>query len=164
MVQDAGAGTLANYDLAIVGRGDKREALNRLKPGDKVTLRYGWSDKNGKLIEFDNLVGGNAQVMNAGTLTKYNTSETYNSQVYSRTGYGTDDEGRYLYIIVIDKSTDPRYGTSAGCSTTEMCAIAQHYGCTYMTNFDAGGSAEMLVGNAIVNKTTEASPAPSPTV
>lgn len=158
VVQDAGAGTLANYDLAIVGRGDKREALNRLKPGDKVTLRYGWSDKNGKLIEFDNLVGGNAQVMNAGTLTKYNTSETYNSQVYSRTGYGTDDEGRYLYIIVIDKSTDPRYGTSAGCSTTEMCAIAQHYGCTYMTNFDAGGSAEMLVGNAIVNKTTEASP------
>lgn len=158
VVQDAGAGTLGSYDLAIVGRGDKREALNRLNPGDKVTLRYGWSDKNGNLVAFDNLVGGNAQVMNAGELTKYNTSETYNSQVYSRTGYGTDDEGRYLYIIVIDKSTDPQYGASAGCSTTEMCAIAKHYGCTYMTNFDAGGSAEMLVGNAIINKTTEASP------
>lgn len=158
VVQDAGTGTIGSYDLAIVGRGDKREALNRLNPGDKVTLRYGWSDKSGKLIEFNNLVGGNAQVMNAGTLTKYNTSENYNSQVYSRTGYGTDAEGRYLYIFVIDKSTDPNYGTSAGCSTTEMCAIAQHYGCTYMTNFDAGGSAEMLVGNAIINKTTESTP------
>lgn len=158
VVKDAGAGTIGTYDLAIVGRGDKREALNRLNVGDKVTLRYGWSDKNGNLIEFSNLVGGNAQVMNAGELTKYNTSEGYNSQVYSRTGYGTDDSGKYLYIIVIDKSTDPRYGASAGCSTTEMCAIAQHYGCTYMTNFDAGGSAEMLVGDAIINKTTESSP------
>lgn len=158
VVQDAGAGTISSYDLAIVGRGNKREALNRLNPGDKVTLRYGWSNKSGKLIEFDNLVGGNAQVMNAGELTEFNTTEKYNSQVYSRTGYGTDDQGRYLYIIVIDKSTDPRYGTSAGCSTTEMCAIAKHYGCTYMTNFDAGGSAEMLVGNAIINKTTESTP------
>ena len=78
VVQDAGTGTIGSYDLAIVGRGDKREALNRLNPGDKVTLRYGWSDKSGKLIEFNNLVGGNAQVMNAGTLTKYNTSENYN--------------------------------------------------------------------------------------
>lgn len=156
--QDAGDGTLGSYDLAIVGRGSKREILNQLSPGDQLTLKYNWISPEGTPVVMDNLVGGNAQVMIDGELTKYNTSEGYNSQVYSRTGYGTSADGKKLYIIVIDKATDPVYGTSAGCSTTVMCGIAKHFGCVNMTNFDAGGSAEMLVGDKIINKTTESSP------
>lgn len=156
--QNAGAGTLGNYDLAIVGRGSKATALAALKAGDKVSINYSWINPQGQPVTFSNLVGGNAQVMVDGELTKYNETETYNSQVYSRTGYGTDAAGKTLYIIVIDKSYDITYGQSAGCPTAVMCTIAKAYGCTNMTNFDAGGSAEMLVGNAIINKTTEGSP------
>lgn len=155
---NAGNGTLGNYDLALVGRGDYATALAKLKSGDKVTVRYNWIAPDGSKIVMNNLVGGNAQVMVNGELTTYNDSENYNSQVYSRTGYGTDSEGKTLYIVVIDKATDPLYGTSAGCPTKVMCQLAKHYGCMNMTNFDAGGSAMMMVGDQIINKTTEGSP------
>ena len=155
---NAGDGSLGNNDLALVGRGENAAVLAKLSAGDKVTVRYNWIDPDGNKIKMNNLVGGNAQVLINGELTSYNTSENYNSQVYSRTGYGCNEDGTILYIIVIDKATDPVYGTSAGCSTTVMCQIAMHYGCTSMTNFDAGGSAMMMVGDKIINKTTEASP------
>lgn len=155
---NAGNGSLGSYDLALVGRGSKALALAKLASGDKVTVRYNWIAPTGEKIIMNNLVGGNAQVMVDGVLTTANTTETYNSQVYSRTGYGCSADGKTLYIIVIDKATDPVYGTSKGCSTTIMCQIAQHYGCSSMTNFDAGGSAEMLVGDKIINKTTESAP------
>lgn len=155
---NAGNGTLGSYDLALVGRGSKATALANLSAGDKVTVRYNWIAPDGNKVKMNNLVGGNAQVMVDKELTKYNTSETYNSQVYSRTGYGCNEDGTMLYIMVIDKATDPVYGTSAGCSTTVMCQLAMHYGCTSMTNFDAGGSAMMMVGDKIINKTTESAP------
>lgn len=78
--------------------------------------------------------------------------------IYSRTGYGCSEDGKTLYIIVIDKSTDPTYGTSAGCNTATMCEIARYFGCYNMANFDAGGSAEMMVEGAIINTTTESTP------
>jgi hypothetical protein len=155
---DAGGGTLGNYDLAILGRGSKKEILNKLAVGDEVTLKYNWIMPDGTPIEFSNLVGGNAQVMVNSELTKFNTSESYNSMIYSRTAYGTNADHTMLYIIVIDKATDPTYGASAGCNTTDMCAIAQHYGVVDLTNCDAGGSAEMLINGKVINKTTESSP------
>lgn len=155
---DAGAGTLSSADMVLVGRGSKATALAQLAAGDKVQMQNGFYDPDNALVRFNNLVGGNAQVMVNGEMTKYATSETYNSQIYSRTGYGINSDNTMLYVIVIDKSTDPVYGVSAGCSTTVMCDIAKHFGCVNMTNFDAGGSAEMFVKDAIVNKTTESNP------
>ncbi|MDE6309346.1 MAG: T9SS type A sorting domain-containing protein, partial [Muribaculaceae bacterium] len=61
-------------------------------------------------------------------------------------------------IIVIDKSNDPTYGNSAGCSTRVMCELAKHYGCSNMVNFDAGGSAMMYLNGEIINRTTEGTP------
>lgn len=156
---NAGGGKRADqYDLAIVGRGGNATALANLAIGDKVTMNYGFYNSNNKLIKFKNVVGGNAQVMKNGEMTSYATSESYNSMVYSRTGMGADADHKTLYIIVIDKSTDPVYGVSAGCTTTVMCDLAKIYGCVNMTNFDAGGSAEMYMEGAIINKTTEGSP------
>ncbi len=103
---------------------------------------------------------GNAVVMRKGELTEHNYNEDYNSMVYSRTAYGCSEDGKTLYMIVIDKSTDPVYGKSAGCPTSVMCEIAKHFGCWNMSNFDAGGSAEMMIDYEIVNKTTEATPRP----
>jgi hypothetical protein len=127
-----------------------------------VDLLYTWTYNPGADNEttpaVEQAIGGNALVMRAGELTAHNNNETYNSQVYSRTGYGCSEDGRTLYIMVIDKSTDAVYGTSAGCSTSIMCQLARYLGCYNMANFDAGGSAEMMVNNAIVNKTTEGSP------
>ncbi len=156
---DAGTGVLGSYDLCLVGRGSQKDLLAQLAVGDQVTINCGWSTADGsKTPLLEQLVGGNAIVMQNGELTGRNTDETYNSQVYSRTGYGKSADGKTLYIIVIDKSTDPVYGTSAGCGTSVMCEIARFYGCTDMVTMDAGGSAQMLLHGAIVNKTTESAP------
>lgn len=154
----AGDGCVGEYDAVLVGRDANAEYLGKLSVGDQVTINTSWISPDKQPVTFTNLVGGNAQVMAKSELMTQNDIETYNSQVYSRTGYGTNADGTMLYIIVIDKATDPVYGASAGCNTRAMCAIAATYGCTDMTNFDAGGSAEMYVNGAIVNTTTEGTP------
>ena len=155
---NAGTGTLGDYDLCIVGRGDKQELLAKLVAGDQVTINYGWSTIDGQTPVIEQLIGGNAIVMTDGEMTGRNDDETYNSQVYSRCAYGSSADGRTLYVIVIDKSTDLTYGTSAGCNTRVMCQIAKHYGCANLCNVDAGGSAQMMIEGKVINKTTEGSP------
>lgn len=155
---NAGSGTLGANDLALVARGDKRPALQALKPGDKVTLSYTWSTLDGTPITFDNMIGGNGQVMTGGELTDICQKSENCALVYSKTGYGTSADRRTVFIIVIDKSTDPVYGVSAGCTSAVMCMIARHYGCSDMTNFDSGGSAQMYAMGTIVNRTTEGTP------
>lgn len=156
---DAGTGTLGSYDLCLVGRGTNKDLLAQLSAGDQVTINYGWTSADGTTTpEIEQLIGGNAIVMLNGEKTGRNTDETYNSQVYSRTGYGMSADGKKLYIIVIDKSTDPVYGTSAGCSTSVMCDILLNFGCANVCTMDAGGSAQMLIDGQIVNKTTESTP------
>ncbi len=159
---NAGKGTLGAHDLALVGRGDNATAMAKLEEGDEVTLEYNWTFNPGKDNEstepIENAIGGNALVMRNGKLTKHNKNEKYNYDIYSRTGYGTSADGKTLYIIVIDKSTAPVYGSSYGCETTQMCEIARYLGCSNMANFDAGGSAEMMVNYEIVNTTTEKIP------
>ena len=156
---DAGTGTLGDYDLCLVGRGTNKDLLAQLVVGDQVTINYGWSTADGSSTPIiEQLVGGNAIVMKDGVLTGRNTDETYNSQVYSRTGYGSSADGKKLYIIVIDKATDAVYGTSAGCSTSVMCEIMKFYGCDDVVTMDAGGSAQMMLHGKVINKTTESSP------
>lgn len=161
--RNAGTGTIGNHDLALVGRGRaySDNKFKDIKPGDEVTLEYHWTfDPDGEKLrpQVEQAIGGNALVMRHGELTEHNDNEDYNSMVYSRTGYGCSEDRKTLFIIVIDKSTDPVYGESAGCNTSVMCEIARYFGCYNMANFDAGGSAEMMVEGAIINTTTEDTP------
>lgn len=154
---NAGTGTLGNNDVALVGRGDKQALLANLSVGDVVTLETNYYE-NDQPVKLENFVAGNATVMLGGELTEFNYTETYNSQVYSRTGYGMSADGKTLYVVVIDKSSDKTYGTSAGCPTRVMCELARHYGCSNMVNCDAGGSAEMYYNGEIINTTTDGVP------
>ncbi|MCM1441362.1 MAG: phosphodiester glycosidase family protein, partial [Roseburia sp.] len=157
-----GKGTLGEHDLALVGRGANATALAALEVGDEVVLNYGWIYNPGSDAEcnpaVEQAIGGNAMVMINGELTPYNENETYNSQIYSRTAYGCSQDGKMLYVIVIDKSTDRVHGSSAGCNTAKMCEFARWLGCWNMSNFDAGGSAEMFIEDRIENTTTEGTP------
>ena len=161
---NAGRGTLGDYDLAIVGFGTSGANLAKLSVGDKVTVNYAWytfnnSDYSPKEIpELEQLICGNAFVMEDGNRNYRNFNESYNSQIYSRCAYGASADGKTLYVIVIDKSTDPVYGQSKGCNTNDMCWIAKHFGVSNLSSMDAGGSAQMLIDRAIVNKTTESAP------
>ena len=155
---DAGAGTLGDYDLCLVGRGVNKDALAKLVAGDVVTIDLKWLQPDGSASEIEQLIGGNGVVMVDGVLTELNSIDDYNTKTYSRTAYGTTADRKTLINVVIDMSVDPVYGKSAGCNTLVMCDIMKYYGCTNIMNMDAGGSAQMMVEGKVINKTTEASP------
>lgn len=152
-----GRGTLGDYDLAIVSRGADLAALT---PGDEVFLNYSWVfDRNGQEVRplIEQAVGGNILVMRHGQITEQNYWDSYNTMVYSRSAYGVSEDGKTLYMMVIDMSNDS-YGQSKGCTTAEMCDIMRYLGAWNVVNVDAGGSAELMVDNRIINKTTEGTP------
>ena len=155
---DAGAGTLGEYDLCLVGRGTNKDALAQLVAGDVVTIDLHWELPDGSVPEIEQLIGGNGVVMVDGELTNLNQIDSYNTQTYSRCAYGTTADRKTLVNVVIDMSTDPLYGRSAGCNSLVMCDIMKHYGCTNIMNMDAGGSAQMMVKGKVINTTTETTP------
>ncbi len=158
---DAGTGTLGAHDLAIVGRGNGRTKLANVKVGDTVSLKYAFqfspsSSPAYPLVE--TAIGGNLLMMRDSEVLSLCSASDYDSMTYPRSLYGTSADHKTLYMMVIDKSTDPVYGKSAGLNTAKAAQIARHFGCTNMMQCDGGGSAEMYVTDRIVNKTTESTP------
>lgn len=164
IVTDADRQALGEYDACITVTGDSnKDAMAALAVGDLITVTSGWltiDDTPGQRPDIENLVWGNAPIMHNGQLLQRNYDETYNSQVYSRTCYGASADGKHLYLIVIDKSTSPLYGKSAGCPTAVACQILQQMcpDVTEIVNMDAGGSAQMMVHGQVINTTTEGTP------
>ncbi len=165
IVNDADRQTLGGYDACFTVTGDaNKAAMAALAVGDEITVTSGWlaieGGAPGERPDIENMVWGNAPIMRNGELLGRNYDETYNSQVYSRTCYGSSADGKHLYLLVIDKSTSPLYGQSAGCPTAVACQILKQMcpDVTEMVNMDAGGSAEMMLFGKIINTTTEGTP------
>ena len=168
------SGTLGDYDYCLTGSGTYRTALAQLQPGDKVTVNNAFvSYYTGERRSLTQAVGGNAMIQYKGVHPNIPTNpsvtdeskfvdpnlyETYNSQVYSRCNYATNADGTKLWLMTIDKSTDPDYGRSAGCNTSVVCDILSALGAYNICNMDAGGSAQLMVEGEVVNTTTESSP------
>ncbi|GEM_PF-240726 len=159
VVPNAGTGKLGDYEMALVGRGACAEALNKLAEGDIVTVNQGWTtyDTN-ETPRLYNCIQGLSNIINDGVNDDAGNALDYNAKVYSRTGYGASADGRTLYMMVIDKSTDFEWGISNGCTTADMADIARHLGCVTMSVVDAGGSAQLFVQDRVINKTTESVP------
>ena len=165
IVSDADRQTLGNYDACLTVTGDaNKAAMAALAVGDTIELNSCWHTlaDDGPVLypEIENLVTGNATIMQNGELTPRNYDEDYNSSTYSRTCYGASADGKHLYMLVIDKSSHPLYGLSHGCNTAVACKILKQLcpDVVTMVNMDAGGSAEMLVDGEIINRTIEGNP------
>ena len=85
--------------------------------------------------------------MREGKLTPRNENEAYNSQTYSRSGIGMSQDGKTLYLIVIDYKSS----TSVGTNTATMFYILKQAGAWNVANMDAGGSAQMMLRGKLVN-------------
>ena len=158
--KDAGRGTLGSNDLALVGRGANREALAKLAVGDTVTLNSSWTSfQTWETPRLENALQALALVLKDGEIDpETNQQNSYNNQVYPKTIYGCSKDNKTLYIMTIDKSIDPVWGSSAGCPSWVACEILKDYGCWRAAAVDAGGSTEMFVTDKIVNRTTEGNP------
>lgn len=152
-----------NAALAVTGDANKA-AMSVLSVGDTIEVTSGFRCLDAEQPELypriENLVTGQATLIQNGEITSRNFNDGYNTPNYSRTIYGTNGDGKRLYMMVIDLSTSPKYGQSLGCPTYDACQIMQSVWPDIQTaiNMDAGGSAEMLVGGKIINTTTEGNP------
>ncbi len=162
IVKGADRQKLGDYDACLTPTGTFKTYMAPLAEGDEIVISQGWTTADGKAEKplIENMVEGNATLMMNGELTQRNYDETYNSQVYSRTAYGASADGKHLYMIVIDNSVSKLYGRSAGCPTAVMCQILKSVcpDVSTVVNYDAGGSAEMMVDGKIINTTTEGNP------
>ena len=149
---------LGNYDACLIADGPYKDEMRKLAVGDEVTINTYWFNIDGDRtpIAVENMTEGEAHVMLNGQITNRATGD-YGAMVYSRTAYGSNKEGTKFYMIVIDKSTHPEYGTSAGCTATVMCQLWKSLvpDLWNAANMDAGGSAQMMIEGTVVNKTTE---------
>lgn len=158
---NAGTGTLGDHDLALVARGAGKTKMGTVNVGDKVALKYAFKFNPSGAAEYplvETAIGGNLMMMRNGEVQGICNNSSYDYNTYARSLYGTSADGRTLYMMVVDKSTDPVYGKSAGLSTARAAQIARHFGCSNMLQCDGGGSAQLYVGNKVVNKTTESTP------
>ena len=152
---------LGNYDACLIADGAYKAEMEKLAVGDEVAINTYWFDIDGdrQPIEAENMTEGEAHVMLKGEITNRATGD-YGAMVYSRTAYGCNEAGTKFYMLVIDKSTHPQYGTSAGCTATVMCQLWKSLvpDLWNVANMDAGGSAQMLVDGSVINYTTEGTP------
>ena len=164
IVKDADRQTLGNYDACLTTTGGMKDVMNPLEVGDELTISSTWMlmTPNGEVFpgEIEQFVEGNATLMKDRVLTERNFDDEYNYRQYSRTCYGVNADGTKLYMFVADQSNSPLYGRSGGCSTEAVCEIMKVIcpDIQHMVNYDAGGSAEMLVHGEIINTTTEGTP------
>ena len=140
---NAGNGTLGNYDLALVGRDSYGSVLSQLQAGDKVTMSTRFNFVDGSSPMIDQAISGNVVAMKNGEFDSSILSESYNTSLYPRTGYGCSADGKKLYIVVVEKVSNPIYGASAGVTTQGMCQIAQYFGCANLSQVDCGGSSQL---------------------
>ena len=147
IIANQGANLPENGESVLSGNGTAQTFLSALSPGDTLSVNMSvktLTDNQYPLVE--EMITGNALVMKDGTLTDRNSNEAYNSQLYPRTGIGSSQDGKTLFLIVIDKK-----GTSVGANTATMCGILKAFGADDVTTMDGGGSAQMMLDGVIVN-------------
>lgn len=158
---DASGQMLGSYDACLVADGAYKTEMRKLAAGDEVIINTYWFNIDGDRtpIAVENMTEGEAHVMLNGQITNRANGD-YGAMIYSRTAYGSNADGTKLYMIVIDKSTHPQYGKSAGCTATTMCKLWKSLvpDLCNAANMDAGGSAQMMVDGSVVNYTTEGVP------
>ena len=153
---NTGGTVIAAGQAVLSGHGTGKTFLDNISVGQTITLNLGvYTLESGERPTVRQMVTGNAYVLRNGQLTIRNTNEAYNSQLYPRTGIGASEDGKKLFLIVIDKK-----GSSVGANTTTMCNILKAYGAYNVTSMDGGGSAQMMIGGAIVNNPSDGNERP----
>ncbi len=148
IIKGKGSNDILPGESVLSGSGIAQTFLDKLQVGQLLKVNMGVCtlvDNFKPMVQ--QMVTGNALVMKNGELTDRNTNESYNSQLYPRTGIGMSEDGKKLFLIVIDKQSG-----SIGATTATMCEILKSVGAYNVASMDGGGSAQMMLQGSIVNK------------
>ena len=145
IITNKGANLLEDGESVLSGNGTALTYLSNLSLGDTLFVNMSIQTlTDNQFPNVEQMLTGNALVMKNGVLTDRNYNEAYNSQLYPRTGIGSSQDGKTLYLMVIDKK-----GSSVGASTATMCEILKNFGASDITSMDGGGSAQMMIDGLI---------------
>ena len=143
-----GGEPIAEDETVLSGVRAAATFLNQLTVGQELEVEMAIFRPDASQPLVEQLIGGNAMILQNGELTERNTGDTYNSSPYPRTAIGASKDGRWLYLFVCDGKGA---GGSPGLTTTQVCGILENIGAYNIVGMDGGGSAEMVVNHAIVN-------------
>lgn len=146
-----GGTVLTDGQGCLQARGSGDAFIQHLQPGDTFRINLGiYAPHIGNARpDIKEMAMGNALCMVDSQLICRNWNETYNTDVYARTGIATNSAGNRFWMMVMEKP---------GMSTEEMCYVFRAAGASYAAGCDGGGSAEMEVLGEIMNTTTEGTP------
>ena len=147
-----GGEPIAADETVLSGVREASTFLDQLSVGQELEVEMAIFRPDASQPLVEQLIGGNAMILQNGELTERNTGDTYNSSPYPRTAIGASEDGRWLYLFVCDGKGA---GGSPGLTTTQVCGILKNIGAYNIVGMDGGGSAEMVVNHAIVNKPSD---------
>jgi hypothetical protein len=132
--------------------------LDRLAPGDRVTVRETWKPASGQAV--DRWRSALDVVSGAGLLRRGNAdvrgwdAEHLASAFlgrHPRTMFGIDRAG-YAWLVTVDGRHPD---VSAGMTLVELQRLARRIGLTDALNLDGGGSTTMVIAGTIVNRPSD---------
>lgn len=158
--KNTSGGTRGDYDFVLVAApGVSQNVMASLAVGDKMKIKYYWQStgSDASIPNFENVIAGNAIVMQNGAVTTRATDESYNSSAYARSLYGINSDGSKLYMCVVDKGQNDTEGVSYGATCTRISYIMKQFGAQTVLQVDGGGSAQMAINGSLVTKPADGS-------
>ena len=144
-----GGEPIAEDETVLSGVRAAATFLDQLTVGQELEVEMALFCSDASQPKVEQLIGGNAMILQRGELTERNTGDSYNVSRYPRTAIGASQDGRWLYLFVCDGKS---VGGSVGLTTIEVCGILKNIGAYNIVGMDGGGSAEMVVNHSIVNR------------
>lgn len=160
ILTNTSGGSRGNYDLVLVAApGLSQNVLASVAVGDQMKFKYYWHPTNNtnSIPAFENVIAGNAIIMQNGTITTRATDESYNTTSYARSLYGINSDGSKLYMCVVDKGQNAEEGVSYGATCTRIGYIMKQFGAQTVLQVDGGGSAQMVINGSLVTKPADGS-------
>ena len=146
-VADSGSVSMPLRGCVIsMGQGLAREC--NVRAGDTLVLRYKTSRRDS--IVFTNSVCGTPILVSNGAISKdlrplNSGRDRFFLQRLARTAIGTDITRNTFYMATVENNS-----RSVGFTLAELGEFMKRFGAYTAMNLDGGGSAQMLVGDALV--------------
>ncbi len=139
--------------FVLLGRGEGKDFIESLVPGDIVTVCNRISLTDGTTVTPLIAVGGNPRCVIGGIAQESDGTRPDAVELHPRTGIGIDKNGSKVIMMVIDGR-----GESKGATTRQLGDLLVYAGAHEGLNFDGGGSSTCYTEPfGVVNACSDAS-------
>jgi hypothetical protein len=135
---DTGDMTVPDDGFVILGRGNAKDFVANLQPGDIVDFDNVTLTPDGTAIMPDCVVSGNPKNVGDGVNLDSEAERGDASDRHPRTGIGISADGNTIVMMVVDGR-----GASAGVPTGHLGDLLIYAGCAEGVNLDGGGSSTL---------------------